>query len=956
MSASNRVEREEKDTTVRPFSCALIRFGPYEVDRRAGRIRKHNLRLRLSGQPLEVLILLLEHPGEVVTREELRQRLWPTDIYVDFERSLNSAVKKLRRALNDNPQDPRYIETLPRKGYRFIGTIEPPQVQSSAESDSTEASLLPTPSHAPLAAGQELISLPAPESKKQLGKWVALAGGAALLVLSAILFFRAHRKPATVPLAVPVRNAEFRSTIAVLGFKNLSSGHDADWLSTAITEMLATELGSGEKIRIIPGETVARAKVDLGLKEKEGYPRDTLRALRADLGSDYVVAGSYVALGDKHSGQVRLDLRLQESISGETLASVAVSGNQSEIFDLVGRAGREMRAKLGATVPPAGDVDWRTVLPGNPEAARLYSQGLAHLRVFENLAASEALLKCVTLEPNFALGHAALAQAWSALGYDVRAVSSAQKAQSLSNSLPEDERLKVEGRYYELQHDWAGAIAAYRHLWQDFPDDLESGLRLAAAQTAAGNFNDALATLSSLRSAPPQQRDDPRIDLAEAAIAARNADYKRQQALAENATSKAQSTGARLLLARAQLVKGWALDDQSQLQEAKEAYTSARQIFEQAGDRDGTATALNNLGIVLQKQGDLSGARQYLEQARDVFREVGDKNGYGSALTNLGEVYRAQGDLAQAGDLYRQAISIFRASGRKDNEYAAMNNLGSVLYQLGDFRGARKLYEDLLELRKAADDRNGVAFARANLAEALRIQGELHQALALYPLALATFREIGDRSTTTAVQRAFAQALIAAEDFAAARRILQEALSTDLELGASGDAAMDRIRLAEVALEEGRPAEVGPAVRENLNRLQQEQRTDDEIEAGVLLTRAFLAEGNTDAAAATIKPVAALAAKRSDRLVRFHVALAVAQVHAAQGQSSQANLRLAAALKDARQMGCFSCQLEVRLALGEARIKNRQTEAGRLQLRAVAREAQERGFALIASRAARAAT
>src|SRR3982074_3841773 len=105
-------------------SQILLRFGPYLLDRRIGELRKHGIWIKLSGQPLEVLVLLLERPGELVSREELRQRLWTNDVFVDFERSLNSAVKKLRRALNEDPQEPRYIETYPRKGYRFIGVIE----------------------------------------------------------------------------------------------------------------------------------------------------------------------------------------------------------------------------------------------------------------------------------------------------------------------------------------------------------------------------------------------------------------------------------------------------------------------------------------------------------------------------------------------------------------------------------------------------------------------------------------------------------------------------------------------------------------------------------------------------------------------------------------------------------------------------------------------------------------
>src|SRR5581483_4657347 len=261
------------------------------------------------------------------------------------------------------------------------------------------------------------------------------------------------------------------------------------------------------------------------------------------------------------------------------------------------------------------------------------------------VSASELLQQAVALEPGFALGHAALAESWQALGYNDRALASAQKALSLATTLPEDERLKIEGRYYELQHDWAGAIGAYRHLWQDYPDDIESALRLVEVQTTAGNNNDALSTISTLRSLPAALKNDPRIDLAEAALAARNADYKREQQLAQQAAAKSQQMGARLLLARAKLVEGWALDDQPQLKEALEAYSTAQQIFADAGDLDGVATALNDIGIVLQKQDNLSAAHDKLQRAQEIFRQVGDQNGLGAVLTNLGEVHRAQGRL-----------------------------------------------------------------------------------------------------------------------------------------------------------------------------------------------------------------------------------------------------------------------------------------------------------------------
>ena len=903
----------QKEAGESSVSTNLVRFGPYQVDRRAGEVRKHDQRIRLSGQPFEVLSLLLERPGEMVTREEIRQRLWTENVFVDFERSLNSAIKKLRRALNDDPQSPRYIETLPKKGYRFIGAIEPSVTMEpeAGEEPGDSAPLFVPPD---VSSGtSDATNFPRAESVPNYRRWMVALGVATLIAIASIYAYRTNRTLRSSGNTAPPKSANSRSSIAVVGFKNLSSGRDTDWLSTAFTRMLSTELAAGDKIRIIPEETVARAKIDLALQEKNGYPRDTLRALRADLGSDYVVAGSYVAIGDKNSGQVRMDLRLQETISGETLASIAVSGKQSEIFDLVSRAGQEMRRKLGSTVPPEGDVDWRVVLPPNPEAARLYSEGLARLRVSENPAALDLLQNSVRLAPDFALGHAALAEAWSALGYDGRAAASAQKALELSTSLPENERLEIEGRYYELNHDWAGAIGVYRHLWLDFPDDLESGLRLAAAQTAAGNANEALTTLSSLRSVPASQRDDPRIDLAEASVAARNGDYKRQQALAEQAAGKAKSSGARLLLARAQLVKGWALDDQSQLKGAKESYSAARQIFDEAGDGSGAATALNDLGIVLQKEGDLTGAEERLGQARDYFLRVGAENSFAAALTNLGEVYRSEGRLSEAADVYRQAMEIFRKTGRKDNEYTTMNNLGGALYQSGDFRGARKLFEDLLVLRKAAADRSGVAFAKTNLADVLRVQGELDPAVTLHREALATFRELGDRSTAAGVQLSLARVLLATQDFSAARRILEEALATNQEIGAKGDAAMDRVMLGLVSLEEGHPERFDQSVQSSIEELKAEHRGADEMEALAIGAEALLNQRKVGEAWGNVQRAQTI--RNTDWLAQFRLSVVYARLEAARGNAASAKRKLDDLNADAKKAGCIPCQARVRAAL-----------------------------------------
>src|SRR5690349_13886787 len=105
-------------------NTAVIRFGAYEVDLRTGELRKHGLRIKLQDQPFQILAMLLEHPGDLVTREQIKERLWPAETFVDFDHSVNTAIRRLRDALSDSADNPRYVETLPRRGYRFIAGVQ----------------------------------------------------------------------------------------------------------------------------------------------------------------------------------------------------------------------------------------------------------------------------------------------------------------------------------------------------------------------------------------------------------------------------------------------------------------------------------------------------------------------------------------------------------------------------------------------------------------------------------------------------------------------------------------------------------------------------------------------------------------------------------------------------------------------------------------------------------------
>ncbi len=262
----------------------------------------------------------------------------------------------------------------------------------------------------------------------------------------------ADRRTANVP-------SRSRRSVAVLGFKNLSDRPDTAWISTALSEMLTTELGAGEELRTIPGEAVARMKTDLALSEIDSLSPESLERVRRNLNSDYVVLGSYLDLGGDSGGQIRLDLRMQDLAKGETISAVSEVSSEPQLLDLVSRSGRQLREKLGvADVRALQSTGIRASVPSNPDAMRFYAEGLAEQRAFDALAARDALTRAVQADPSYPLAHAALAQAWASLGYDQSAAAEAKKAMDLGTMLSREDRAVVEGQYYEASKDWEKAI------------------------------------------------------------------------------------------------------------------------------------------------------------------------------------------------------------------------------------------------------------------------------------------------------------------------------------------------------------------------------------------------------------------------------------------------------------------------------------------------------------------
>jgi DNA-binding winged helix-turn-helix (wHTH) protein len=213
---------------VDPGAHKLVRFGVFELDLISHELRKQGLRIKLSEQPLQMLLLLLERAGEPVTRDDLRRKLWPADTFVDFDAGLNSAIKKLRDALGDPAENPRFIETLPRRGYRFIGPVEAPAIDRR----------------------EEVAPIPAPRSGRVLKRrWSLIAMLAGLVALSAWLSFGDTWKRVSERIGLGGSPRRITS-IAVLPFENLTGSAEQDYFVDGMTEALTTNLARFKALQV----------------------------------------------------------------------------------------------------------------------------------------------------------------------------------------------------------------------------------------------------------------------------------------------------------------------------------------------------------------------------------------------------------------------------------------------------------------------------------------------------------------------------------------------------------------------------------------------------------------------------------------------------------------------------------------------------------------------------------
>ncbi|MGC2357057.1 MAG: tetratricopeptide repeat protein [Candidatus Acidiferrum sp.] len=935
------------DTSVQ--SRRVYRFGLFEADANSGELLRRGTRVKLQDQPFRLLVVLLGHAGEVVSREQLRQQLWPSDTYVEFDGSLNNTLKKLRSALGDSPENPTFIETIPKRGYRFIAPVAVEEVQVEAA-----APVVVVVEQSPVKTAELTASHGLETPTRRRNRILIIYGAALALVLLVGLgwySFRYHARPGATSHSNTNPAPSVRKSVAVLGFHNTSGRADDGWLATAFSEMLSTELAAGERLRLVPGEDVANLRLSSPWSQTDTLGQETTARIGTALNTDILVLGSYTSLGTPERKQLRLDVRLQDARTGEILAEVAEIGSSQTFFQLISRIGAKLRDRMG--VPDIAQGDEPNVaasLPSDPEAARFYTLGLAKLREFDVLAARRLFEKTIKVDPQYALAHWALSEAWSTMGYEQNALDETRKSYQLSEKLPRRDRLLIEGRYRVLSKDWDKALEVYHALFSFFPDDLEYGLRLADTQTRAGKRSDALATIQLLRRLPPPVRDDPRLDLAEEMTYKSIGQYEPAQSAALRAAGKAKTKGFDLLLARALCRDAEDLAFLGQSDKAIVTAQNAKSIYAAAGDQFGASAAMVVIGKVQWLRGEYEASEKVFEQALTSDRAVGNQTGSAMDLRFLAGARAMHGDLVGAREQYQKALAVYQEIGDREHVAYSLTEIAWAMNASGNPAATPKLYEQALGIFREMSNEEGIATTLSEKGNALVTLGELAAAQQACQQALDLFRKNGDKNKITRTLFDLANIASLRDKLEDSRKLFSEALNIDHQGGDAGEGVTDELGLAGVAGEEGHWAEARQYINAALEYLHAHNDPNQEISADSLLAEIALKEGKAAEAITTIEAARKLLRPGQWAEERYVFDITDARVQAAIGKLPEARESLNTVVADTKRHNYVHFELEARLALCEVEART-DPVAAHVHAKALERDARAKGFELIARKA-----
>ena len=441
-----------------------LRFGAFEFDAKAGELRKGGRKVKLQGQPIQILGLLLEEPGEVITREELQKKLWPSDTFVDFEHSLNAAIKRLRDALDDSASTPRYVETLARRGYRWVGPL--PEVDAALNTSKVEADPSSASGEQTTVAKGGGSAHPIVLTRRRVMSLMAV-----LVLLSAVVAAWTMWRSGTAASRVP-------DSIAVLPFVNGNHDQSAEYLTDGITEQVINALSQFPHVRILARTTVFH------YKNSDEDPRKIGR----DLGVSAVLTGRLTQNGQ----EVLVQADLVSVKDGSELWGEQYERRAKDLFVVQRDIATDIAGKLRIQLNPAQKDRLDKLATGDQEAYLLYLKG----RYFWNQRTPEGFRKAIDYFTQATEHDPKYAAAYSGLGDTYRLLANYQilrPEEAHRRALPVAiQALACDPTSAEAHTTMAGLKGAYEWDWQGAEKEFQEAIELNPNYATARHWYSAM--------------------------------------------------------------------------------------------------------------------------------------------------------------------------------------------------------------------------------------------------------------------------------------------------------------------------------------------------------------------------------------------------------------------------------------------------------------------------------
>jgi len=425
------------------------RFGPFVVDLVSRELRDNIRKIPLQEKPFQVLAILLDQPGELVTREEFRQRLWPADTFVDFEHSINTAIRKLREALEDDAEEPRFIETVPRRGYRFIAPVN---------------------SHAQL----EMVPV-----QSFRGRWAVVASLVSIVTLAAASYFYFHRVPKLTG----------KDTIVLSDFDNKTGDTVFD---DTLKQGLSVQLEQSPFLALVSENRVNETLKLMGRPAGDRLTPEVTREVCQRMGSKAMLTGSIAGLGSQYV----IGLKAVNCNTGDVLAeSQEQAAGKEAVLKALDNAAISLRSRLGESLSSVQKYATPLEEATTPslEALKVYSLGLKTWAAKGDTAALPFYKRAVDLDPNFAMAYAQLSVLYHDLNEAAGAAENGRKAYDLREKVSERERFWIESGYYDFVTGELEKGAQVDELWQQtYPRDGMPCTELGFVSASLGNWEKAL--------------------------------------------------------------------------------------------------------------------------------------------------------------------------------------------------------------------------------------------------------------------------------------------------------------------------------------------------------------------------------------------------------------------------------------------------------------------------------